>query len=248
MKQLLSFIPFLFILCVKIGWHNSCTATAASLGSISAAAHTGLASVVGVCMVLGDVGSSLSQAFLPAFENSNSSTEDDKDSNASATKSPASRFDTDAAMPTILQLLKCTLSISAAVTTFAALAVGVFGSQITSDPLVVAKMKETLPWIMATLCFHGSAVTLEGLLLSAKNFRPLTMFYSFLAVTVVGFQVATRRFGLGLAGVWGCYAWFCSARVLAFSIFGGLLRPRRWWQNFISKRGKLGAKPSDAIA
>merc|ERR1711957_669469 len=44
-KQLLSFIPFLFIMTIKIGWHNSCTATAASLGSITAAAHTALLSV-----------------------------------------------------------------------------------------------------------------------------------------------------------------------------------------------------------
>ena len=235
-RQLLSFLPFLFVMGVKVGWHNSCSATAASLGSISAAAHTGLISVVMVCMVLGDVGSSLSQAFLPAFERTttpNGGGDDGANASGAATApttTTTSYFDTEAAMPTIFQLLKCTLSISAAVMTLAAVTVGIFGGQITSDPAVVDRMRRTLPWILGTLCFHGSAVTLEGLLLSAKQFRPLSLFYSFLAMTVLGFQVATRRFGLGLAGVWGCYLWFCSSRVVAFSLFAGLLRPREWWR------------------
>lgn len=73
-------------------------------------------------------------------------------------------------------------------------------------------------------------MTLEGLLLSRKKFRPLSICYSILAISVVAFQVATRRFGLGLAGVWGCYVWVCASRVVTFSVLGGLLRPRRWFQ------------------
>lgn len=234
-KQLLSFIPFLFIISVKIGWHNSCTATAASLGSVSAAAHTALSSVVMVCMVLGDVGSSLSQAFLPAFERASTTIETaTTDKNNNATKKDVRTFDIDAAMPTVRQLLKCTISISACVTAFAAVAIGFFGGQITSDHRVVTEMKKTLPWILGTLCFHGSAVTLEGLLLSCKKFRPLTICYSVLAVTVLAFQIAIRKFGLGLAGVWGCYLWFCSSRVVAFSILGGLLRP--WWHRLRNRK------------
>ncbi|KAL9182065.1 hypothetical protein ACHAXT_012408 [Thalassiosira profunda] len=86
-KQLLKFIPFLFIMAVKIGWHNSCSATAASLGGVRAAAHTAVVSVAMLCMVLGDVGSSLSQAFLPPF--------------SSKTKDGKTTFDMDAARPTI---------------------------------------------------------------------------------------------------------------------------------------------------
>jgi len=225
-RQLLSFIPFLFIMAVKIGWHNSCTATAASLGSISAAAHTALSSVVMVCMVLGDVGSSLSQAFLPAFERGSIEIET-KTTTTTSEIQDGHKFDIDAAMPTIRQLLKCTITISAVVTLFAAIAIGLLGGQITSDSRVVATMKQTLPWILGTLCFHGSAVTLEGLLLSCKKFRPLSICYSILAVTVGASQIATRKYGLGLAGVWGCYVWVCASRVVAFSVLGGLLR----WPN-----------------
>jgi len=223
-KQLLSFIPFLFVMTVKIGWHNSCSATAASLGGVRAAAHTAVLSVAMVCMVLGDVGSSLSQAFLPAF--------------ASATENGQITFDMKAAMPTIKQLLKCTFSISATVMCLAAIIIGVFGGQITSDPMVLAEMRKILPWIVATLSFHGSAVTLEGLLLSRQKFRGLALNYSFLAFAVAAFQFATRKFNLGLAGVWACYLWFCSSRVMTFSILGGLLRPREWLSGRWRKEGK----------
>lgn len=236
-KQLLSFIPFLFIMTVKIGWHNSCTATAASLGGVPAAAHTALLSVAMVCMVLGDVGSSLSQAFLPVFEGSTASEDETATVTTTTTKTkPKPTFNMEAAMPTIKQLLKCTVSISAAVTTLAAVMIGMFGGQITSDPAVLAEMKRTLPWILTALTFHGSAVTLEGLLLSRKKFRALSFCYSVLAVTVAGFSIATRRFGLGLAGVWGCYVWFCASRVITFSAIGGLLRPRRWIQKLLERQ------------
>ena len=236
-KQLLAFIPFLFIMTVKIGWHNSCTATAASLGGVPAAAHTALLSVAMVCMVLGDVGSSLSQAFLPAFEGMSASEDETSTATTLATKTkPRATFNMKAAMPTIKQLLKCTVSISAAVTTLAAVMIGIFGGQITSDPAVLAEMRRTLPWILTALTFHGSAVTLEGLLLSRKKFRALSFCYSVLAVTVAGFSFATRRFGLGLAGVWGCYVWFCASRVITFSAIGGLLRPRRWLQKVLGRK------------
>ena len=241
-KQLLSFIPFLFIMTVKIGWHNSCTATAASLGGVQAAAHTALLSVAMVCMVLGDVGSSLSQAFLPAFEGSTTtSTPKIKGGKAIQSESTKPTFDMEAAMPTIKQLLKCTISISASVTAFAAVMIGIFGGQISSDPSVLAEMRKTLPWILTALSFHGSAVTLEGLLLSRKKFRALSVCYTVLAVTVAAFQIATRSFGLGLAGVWACYVWFCASRVIAFSSLGGLLRPRRWLQRIREGR-KLQVK------
>ncbi|EJK62614.1 hypothetical protein THAOC_16764 [Thalassiosira oceanica] len=194
-------------------WATS-LATAASLGGVRAAAHTALISVALMCMTMGDVGSSLSQAFLPPFAT--------KDEDGGTT------FDVDAAMPTIRQLLRCTLSISATVMCLATLLIGALGGRITGDPRVLAEMRRTLPWIVATLGFHGSAVTLEGVLLSGGKFRGLTANYAFLAITVAAFQVATRKFDLGLAGVWGCYLWFCSSRVVTFSTMGGLLRRRRW--------------------
>ena len=128
MRRLLGFVPFLFVMAVKIGWHNSSSATAASLGGVQAAAHTALISVALMCMTMGDVGSSLSQAFLPPFST--------KDKDGSTT------FDVDAAMPTIRQLLKCTLSISATVMCLATLLIGALGGRITTDPLVLAEMRK----------------------------------------------------------------------------------------------------------
>lgn len=109
----------------------------------------------------------------------------------------------------------------------ATIMIGVLGGQITGDPHVLAEMRRTLPWVVATLAFHGSAVTLEGVLLSRRRFRGLTANYVFLAIGVAAFQIATRKFNLGLAGVWGCYLWICSSRVLTFSALGGLLRRKR---------------------
>ena len=224
-KQILSFVPFLFVMTVKIGWHNSCSATAASLGGIQAAAQTALISVAMVCMVLGDVGSTLSQAFLPPFVSSSVNKDNGKQV-----------FDMKAALPTIRQLFKCTLTISSIAMCLAASIIGIFGGQITSDPYVLAEMKRILPWIVATLSLHGSAVTMEGLLLSRKKFRGLTVTYSFLAITVAAFQFAIRRFHLGLSGVWGCYLWFCLARVVTFSALGGLFRPQDLFQKLRRKR------------
>lgn len=221
-KQILSFIPFLFVMTVKIGWHNACAATAASLGGAQAAAHTALLSVGMLCFTFGDVGSSLAQAFVPAFVK-----------NGDSKNEPS--FDLDAAVPTIKQLLKCTLSISTTVVCLASILIGLFGGQITSDPAVLTQMRKTLPWIMAALSLHGSAVTLEGILLARKKLRGLTIWYTFLAATIAAFQVATRQFGLGLAGVWGCYIWVSGSRVIAFSALGGLLRPRKWFPKFKSQ-------------
>lgn len=231
-KQILSFFPFLFVMGVKIGWHNSNAATAASFGGAQAAAHTALAAVGMLCFTFGDVGSSLSQAFLPAFVGKE------------GTKGEEPSFDLEAAMPTIKQLLKCTLSISATVVCLSSIIIGFFGRQITGDPAVLHEMQKTLPWIAAALSFHGSAVTLEGLLLARRKLKGLTAFYAFLAITIVAIQVFTRRWGLGLAGVWGCYVWVSASRVITFSAMGGLVRPRRWWSNRTGRKRNVASVPN----
>ena len=62
-----SFAPFIFVMAIKVVMHNACAATAASLGGAPAAAHTALMAVASLCFTFGDVGSSLAQAYLPAF-------------------------------------------------------------------------------------------------------------------------------------------------------------------------------------
>jgi putative MATE family efflux protein len=224
-RQLFGFLPFLFVMGVKMGWHNACAATAASLGGSEAAAHTALLSVGMLCFVLGDVGSSLSQAFIPAFVGERPAAQvlDDRQQ-----KEP--HFDLEAALPTIQQVLKCTLAISTTVVCLASIIIGRFGSSITQDPTVLSTMRRTLPWLATALSMHGSAVTLEGILLARRKLRGLTIFYSFLALTILGFQIATRQLGLGLMGVWGCYCWVCGSRIVAFSALGGLLDPLGWWR------------------
>jgi hypothetical protein len=237
MRQLFAFIPFLFVMGVKIGWHNACAATAASLGGAQAAAHTALLSVGMLCFVLGDVGSSLAQAFIPAFVREEQQETQSQGMEAIDKKSrPETHFDLDAAMPTIRQVLKCTLCISATVVCLASVIIGRFGSSITQDPTVLATMKRTLPWVATALSLHGSAVTLEGILLARKKLRGLTVFYSFLALTILGFQIMTRQLGLGLMGVWGCYCWVCGSRVIAFSALGRMLNPRKIWEQMRWKR------------
>jgi Na+-driven multidrug efflux pump len=221
MKQIFTFVPFLFIMAVKIGWHDACTATAASLGGADAAAHTALLSVGMLCFTFGDVGSSLSQAFLPAF------VRDDNDTNRRESTIQQSRsrthFDLGAAFPTIRQLMKCTLSISTSVMMIASVVIGMFGNCITNDPIVLRKMKQTIPWVVTSLSLHGSAVFLEGYLVARKKLPSLAIFYSMLACTIYGFQFLTKRYNLGLFGVWTCYIWVCGIRVIVFSILGGLL-------------------------
>jgi Na+-driven multidrug efflux pump len=225
-KQLLSFLPFLFVMTVKIGWHNSSAATAACLGGARAAAHTALISVAMLCFTFGDVGSSLSQAFLPAFTMTKRKGEESlQGANGNE------YFDLDAAMPTMKQLLKCTLCISTTVVCLSSIIIGIFGRQITADPAVLLEMRKILPFLATALSLHGTAVSLEGLLLSQKKLRGLTLFYSVLAAMIVAIQVMTRKWGLGLAGVWGCYIFVSGSRVIAFSALGGLVRPRQQWQS-----------------
>ena len=268
--SLLSFIPFLFVMIIKVGMHNACAATAATLGGSAAAAHTALLAVAWLCFMCGDVGSSLAQAFLPAFATTRTtsiadapngsaaataaaaaataigegggpadvSTEllayvypDGEDGGESPTNAVAaapevtssSSFDLMAAWPTLVQLLRCTVSISAAVCAGATLFVGVFASLITPDPAVVRQMRKVLPIMIAALSVHGSAVSLEGLLLAQKAFRSLTITYVGVGISVAALLALVRSSGAGLAGVWGVYVWYSAVRVLAFAGFGGLI-------------------------
>lgn len=105
-----------------------------------------------------------------------------------------------------------------------------FSGQITNDPAVIRQMRATLPLMIATLSLHGTAVTLEGLLLARKNFRGLSLTYTGVALSVAVLLALVRHFHIGLVGVWGCYVWFQASRVVTFSIIGGLLSPPQWWK------------------
>ena len=160
-----SFAPFIFVMAIKVVMHNACAATAASLGGAPAAAHTALMAVAWLCFTFGDVGSSLAQAYLPAFSSTTPAGE----------RPPKHHFDLAAAKPTIAMLLRVTISISATVVLLSSFIIGVFSSQLTPDVTVQRQMRRVLPLMVATLATHGTAVTLEGLLLARKAFRGLTL-------------------------------------------------------------------------
>ena len=128
-----------------------------------------------------------------------------------------------AAWPTLAQLLRCTLTISATVIVMATLLLSVFSGQISSDVAVQRQMRAALPLVIGTLSTHGTAVTLEGLLLAQKDFRGLGLTYVAVALSVGALLALVRTWGAGLLGVWGVYAWYCAFRVVAFSAVGGLL-------------------------
>ena len=225
-KTILGFVPFLFVMAIKIGMHNTAAATAASLGGAPAAAHTALFAIAMLCFCFGDAGSSLSQAFLPAFA-SKDSVSFSRELNGEKNRRKAS-FDTVAAWPTLIQLLKCSLGISVTVVTIATVLLTTFPNQFTNDAAVIRQMRNVLPLMAATLAFHGTAVTLEGLLLSQQNFRGLTLTYLGVGVTIAAIFRYLQTSGIGLLGVWATYVFFQLSRIIAFSVFGGILPSTRF--------------------
>jgi len=230
MRVFLGFAPFFFVQVAKLTMHNSAAASAAVLGGAAAAAHTALYSVANTCFTFGDVGSSLSQAWLPAFGSSpaparageGAAPEPAGDVAAPATGS--SSFDLQAAWPTIAQLLRTMLLISGGVVTLGTAFVLLGSGTISSDAAVVFQMRRTWPVVAASLVLHGTAVMLEGVLLAQSQLRALVASYGVVALTVLALQALSARMGGGLLGVWGVYVWFQFARVLLFSWRAGLLR------------------------
>lgn len=228
--SLLSFVPFLFVMAIKMGVHNGAAATAAALGGSAAAAHTALFATAMLCFTFGDVGSSLAQAYLPAFSVASAPSAGSPPPPAPVRKT----FDVAASRPTLAQLLRCTLCISATVVAISTAIITRCPGQFTRDVAVVQQMAAVLPLMATTLALHGTAVTLEGVLLAQKAFRALALTYSVVGVGVAAAFTCIRRAGAagpGLLAIWSVYACFQAFRIAAFSILGGLLprlRARPW--------------------
>ena len=75
------------------------------------------------------------------------------------------RFDLVAAMPAIRSVMKATMSISLICVLISSLIIMRGSGAFTSDLAVREAIRGVLPMTIATLSFHASAVTLEGLLL-----------------------------------------------------------------------------------
>ena len=98
-----------------------------------------------------------------------------------------------------------------------------FSGQLTADPHVRLEMRKVLPFMIATLSAHGTAIMLEGVLLARKQFAGLAATYVGVCGSIAAFLGIVRSRGLGLSGVWLCYVWYCLARAVAFAALGGLL-------------------------
>jgi hypothetical protein len=96
--------------------------------------------------------------------------------------------------------------------------------------VVHQQIQAVLPFLVTTLCFHGTAVTLEGLLLAQQNFVGLSWTYGAVALSMAACLYSVRYFELGLIGIWSCYVWFQASRIMAFSVLGGLVKPKRWFK------------------
>jgi len=279
--SLLGFAPFLFVMAVKMGMHNGAAATAASLGGAAAAAHTALFATGMLCFTIGDVGSSLAQAYLPAFYSPAAAEDPGRRrarlsaalmrararlplvpltsrwktwplSGPQAAPPPHAEapsvplpplpprteggFNVAASRPTLTQLLRYA-ALSSVVVVACTMAFLVGGSSgMSRDPAVIAQMRAVAPLMAATLCLHGTAVTLEGVLVAQKAFLSLGITYATFAATAAASFTAIRSGlwapgGSGLLGIWLVYVWFQVYRVALFVVLGGLLprwaRPRR---------------------
>merc|ERR1719183_833483 len=117
-----------------------------------------------LCFTFGDTGSSLSQAFLPAFASNDCEINPENPGSPRGRRRSQVSFDIAAAKPTMARLLKCTFGVSVTVIAISSALLTIFASQITNDPVVLRQMRRALPFMVGTLSLHGTAVTLEGLL------------------------------------------------------------------------------------
>ena len=256
-RSILSFAPLIFVMSMKNAIHNTAAATSASLGGAQAAAHTALFATGMLCFMIGDVGSSLCQAFLPAFlrKADGPTRGGDRDSSA-APASPT--FDLRAAWPTIVQLLRSTLVISASVVALATGVLTVGSGLVTHDPDVAAQILRIVPLIAVTLSLHGTAVSLEGLLMVKKDFATLCTTYAAVGASFIALQWLTRRMGWG-SSEFGRHTYGCRLRgspplrcVAAFSrsesecMVWGHTRSKSTSRGRESPAGGRAAEPSDA--
>jgi Na+-driven multidrug efflux pump len=200
-RPIISFAPFVFVMIMKMTMHNSAAVAAASLGGAQAAAHTAIFALGMLCFTFGDVGSSLSQAFLPVF-----SREVVKEDGKTKME-----FDLEAARPSILKVLQVCWCVSATVIALSSAVVLGFAGQITCDAAVIGHMRRALPLLALSLAMHASAVTLEGLLLAQGKQKQLVQQYGVLTATIVALHTAIQK-GVGglrpdLLSVWGVYVW-----------------------------------------
>ena len=162
------------------------------------------------CFVLGDVGSSLSQAFLPAYA-------------ISASATSKATFDLNAARPAISSILRVCWAISSVCVVVSSVIITRGASAFTSDLGVAKAINRALPFTALTLATHASAVTLEGLLLVQRDLGFLCKTYASIGIAAVAaHQFIVRSKCLGLGAVWGVYVAFQVSRIAVFSWRSGL--------------------------
>ena len=213
-----TFGPFLFCCAMKMLLHNSASITAAGLGGADAAAHTVVMSVAMFCFVLGDVGSSLAQAFLPMYYD---------EAKAGRSKFFVDAFDLAAARPAITTVLRVSWAIEGVAVAVSSTIISRGTWAFTKDAGVAAAITRVLPMTALTLAGHSSAVTLEGVLLVQRRFGFLCAMYAVLGVASAALHRAILVTpGQGLFAIWQVYVAFQVTRCFAFAWRGGLFSKR----------------------
>lgn len=221
-----AFGPFIFCCLCKLLLHNSASVTASAIGDgLAGPAHTVIMSVAMFCFVLGDVGSSLAQAFLPTYCKKRAVDVDGGYCEIADDGSGPS-FDLEKARPAIKAVLRVSVSISAVCVAVSSAILTMGAGAFTSDAAVATTLRNALPFTAATLSMHASAVTLEGLLLVQRRLGFLCRVYAVMALGIVLANRTVMQRGLGLNGVWAVYVVFQFVRITAFSWRAGLLQGR----------------------
>eukprot|EP00639_Heterosigma_akashiwo_P032153 CAMPEP_0194734974 /NCGR_PEP_ID=MMETSP0296-20130528/71811_1 /TAXON_ID=39354 /ORGANISM="Heterosigma akashiwo, Strain CCMP2393" /LENGTH=315 /DNA_ID=CAMNT_0039643981 /DNA_START=74 /DNA_END=1021 /DNA_ORIENTATION=- len=98
----------------------------------------------------------------------------------------------------------------------------------TQDPLVITEMLKMAPFVSAHLFVHAFALTLEGVLISNKDFKFLAGQYGVIGAVMLGYIFVASRWaalsGNVIAAAWGGLFSYTSMRL---AIFSG----RIWQQN-----------------
>ena len=159
-----------------------------------------------LCFTLGDVMSSVAQAYLPQY----------------VVKSPSGglEFNLKDAKPLIRKLLAMAFGVACVSNTIAFSTLRLFPHWFTTDKAVAALMGRVVPWVAAGLAMHSTIVAMEGVLLAKKDIRWLMSMYAAGGVlTLAGtwsLAAGAASGRIGLSAVWAMLTAYQFYRFVAF--------------------------------
>lgn len=217
-----AFAPFIFVSAMKLVHYNGVMRSAALVGGADAAAHVIVFSVAIFSFVVGDVCSSITQAFIPPYYSEHFKNKDKRRTSLEDRASTAAT--NNAAQPMVMQILRVALSLSSVCAAAAFAVVSACAKFMTDDPLVSAASLKLRPWIVAVLSLHATAIAMEGALLARRDLRFLCGLYAGLGALLVYAFTFVNGHGLGLNGVWTAMVSYQFIRIAMLSWRGNFFR------------------------